>query len=200
MRKNRDRPQFSRGMSDDLALTAGRWQPVNGSALVAVALVAALLLGVHWTAEDGWIPILDSANLALHEAGHPIVGLFSERLMVYGGTIFQLAFPAVVAIHFARRGEPAGLALGLVWLGENLLNVARYMADARAQELPLVGGGEHDWTEIFLRWGVLQKDLRIAGFTRWLGVALMVGAVVWLWRRYRNNEKTMGKWGQTPFS
>lgn len=173
---------------DSEAASAG-WKPVSGSALVAVAFVCALLLGIHGASRDGWIPLLDSANLAFHEAGHPIIGAFSERLMVYGGTIFQLAFPTVVAIHFARRGEPAGLALGVVWLGENLLNVARYMADARAQELPLVGGGEHDWTEIFLRWGVLQKDWKIAGFTRWLGYALMIGAVVWLWRRYRENRQ-----------
>lgn len=168
---------------------AGRWQPVGTPALLAVLGVTLVLLGVHWASRDGWIPLVDSANLAFHEAGHPLVGAFSDRLMVYGGTMFQLLFPTVVAIHFARRGEPAGLALGVVWLGENLLNVARYMADARAQELPLVGGGEHDWTEIFLRWGVLQKDVKIAGFTRWLGIALMIGSVVWLWRRYRNDKR-----------
>jgi hypothetical protein len=168
---------------------AGPWRPVGGSAVAAVAAIAALLLVIHAISRDGWVPILDSANLALHEAGHPIVGIFSERLMVYGGTLFQLAFPAVVAVHFARRGEPAGLAMGAVWLGENLLNVARYMADARAQALPLVGGGEHDWTEIFLRWGVLQKDVKIAGFTRGLGIALMIGAAFWLWRRYREDKK-----------
>lgn len=39
-----------------------------------------------------------------------------------------------------------GLAMAWVWLGENLLNIARYLGDARAQVLPLVGGGEHDWT------------------------------------------------------
>jgi len=168
----------------------GRWQAVSGAGLLAAAGIVVLLLVIHWSSRDGWIPILDSANLALHEAGHPIIGAFSERLMVYGGTIFQLAFPAVVAVHFARRGEPAGLVVGLVWLGENLLNVARYMADARVQELPLVGGGEHDWTEIFLRWGVLQKDVKIAACTRWLGYALMVGAVFWLWRRYKDNNET----------
>lgn len=170
------------------AATAG-WKPVRRAALAVVAVVCTVLLGIHATARDGWIPLLDSANLAFHEAGHPLIGVFSDRLMVYGGTLFQLAFPTVVAIHFARRGEPAGLAMAVVWLGENLLNVARYMADARAQELPLVGGGEHDWTEIFLRWGVLQKDLKIAGFTRWLGYALMVGAVVWLWRRHQQDTQ-----------
>jgi len=82
------------------------------------------------------VPILDSANLAIHEAGHPIVGLLGGRLMVYGGTLFQLLFPALVAFHFLRRGGAVGLAFGLVWLGENLLNVMRYMADARAHLQP----------------------------------------------------------------
>jgi len=169
-----------------------QWKRISTLALAAVILATALVLVIHWRSSDGWIPILDSANLALHEAGHPLLGLFSNRLMVYGGTIFQLVFPITVAIHFSRRKEPVGFVIGLLWLGENLLNVARYMADARAQELPLVGGGEHDWTEIFLRWGVLAKDLRIAGFTRWLGYALMMGALIWLWRRYKTqNEMEM---------
>lgn len=164
------------------------WKPFSSGALVAVFGVVVLLLGIRWTSHDGWIPILDSANLALHEAGHPLIGIFSDRLMVYGGTIFQLAFPLLVALHFARRREAIGLAMGAIWLGENLLNVARYMADARAQELPLVGG-EHDWTEIFTRWGVLQRDLGIAGVTRWTGYALMIGAVWWLWRCYRQEKE-----------
>lgn len=167
----------------------GRWKPVSRFTCFAVLLLTLALLLIHRISQGGWIPILDSANLALHEAGHPLIGLFSDRLMVYGGTIFQLVFPLTVAIHFSRQREPAGFVIGLVWLGENLLNIARYMADARAQELPLVGGGEHDWTEIFLRWGVLAKDLRIAGFTRWLGYALMVGAVIWLWRCYKTQNE-----------
>ena len=171
-----------------LSVDSAQWKPVSAAALGTVIVLALLLMVIHWRSYDGWIPVLDSANLALHEAGHPIVGIFSERLMVYGGTIFQLLFPAVVAVHFFRQREPAGLVAGLVWLGENLWNVARYMADARAHELPLVGGGEHDWTEIFLRWGVLAKDLKIAGFTRGLGYVLILGAVFWLWRRYKNQS------------
>jgi len=96
----------------------------------------------------GWIPILDSANLALHEAGHPLVGILSVRAAVYGGTLFQIIFPLAAAWHFHRTYNAGGVAASTVWLGENLLNIARYMADARAQELPLVGSGEHDWAEI----------------------------------------------------
>jgi hypothetical protein len=77
------------------------------------------------------------------------------------------------------------MATALVWLGENLFNIARYMADARVQELPLVGSGDHDWTEIFGRWGILHLDGRIASLTRGCGVLLMAGAVLWLYRRWR---------------
>lgn len=108
-----------------------------------------------------------------------MVGLLSSRLEVYGGTLFQLAFPLAVAFHFQRRSHLPGAGVGLVWLGENLHNVARYMADARVQELPLVGGGDHDWTEIFTRWGVLHLDTKIANLTHALGWLLMLLGVLW---------------------
>jgi hypothetical protein len=90
-----------------------------------------------------------------------------------------------VAVHFHRRGHAAGAAAGAVWLGENLLNVARYMADARVQALPLVGGGDHDWAEIFGRWRILHLDTRVAGLTRVAAVLLIAGSLVWLYRRWK---------------
>jgi hypothetical protein len=57
-----------------------------------LTLLAGFLLIGH--ALWGWIPILDSANLAFHEAGHPLFGLLSARLSVYGGTLMQLLIPA----------------------------------------------------------------------------------------------------------
>lgn len=156
--------------------------------VIAIALLVALL--ATFVVRSGWVPILDSANLALHEAGHPLIGLLSHRLEVYGGTIFQLLFPGVVIVHFVRRSHFAGVAIGAIWLGESLHNVARYMADARIQELPLVGGGDHDWTEIFSRWGVLHLDTRIANLTHALAWLLMFGAVVWLFLRSRSGVES----------
>ena len=164
-------------------------RPVTLGGFLGVASFALLIVFARLKSGEGWVPILDSANLVIHEAGHPLVGLVSGHLSVYGGTLFQLLFPALVAVHFQRRGEPVGLAFGLVWLGENLLNVARYMADARSQLLPLVGGGEHDWTEIFSRWGVLESDTRIAGFTAFLGWSLMLGALAWLLRGWLDTSR-----------
>ena len=163
---------------------------VTADRLLAVIGFAVVCLAFHWFGEEGWVPLLDSANLALHEAGHPLVGIFSARATVYGGTLFQLAFPLAAAVHFHRAENPAGVAGAVVWLGENLFNVARYMADARAQELPLVGNGDHDWTEIFSRWHVLHLDGRIAGITRGIGLILITAAVVWLYRRWRQTRRS----------
>lgn len=169
----------------DLPDDEARAAPVTSLSLVAVAGFAATCLAFHVFGAQGWVPILDSANLALHEAGHPLTAILSHRAAVYGGTLFQLAFPVAVAAHFYRRGHLAGAAAGAVWLGENLLNVARYMADARSQALPLVGGGDHDWAEIFGRWHILHLDTRVAGLTRFAAVLLMAAAIVWLHRRWK---------------
>jgi hypothetical protein len=155
------------------------------AALVALTLFAATCLGFHLFGSEKWVPLLDHANLALHEAGHPLIGVLSLHASVYGGTLFQLAFPIALAWHYRRLDKHAGVAASVVWLGENLLNVARYMADARQQLLPLVGSGDHDWAEIFGRWDVLRHDATIANLTRTLGLLLIVGAVVWLHRRWR---------------
>lgn len=181
MNSQRDPPHHANVLAGETAV------PLCGLGLVAAFAVTCL--GCHWLGEEGWVPLLDSANLALHEAGHPLLGFVSERLTVYGGTLFQLIFPAAAAWHFSRAANATGVAASLVWLGENLFNIARYMADARTQELPLVGNADHDWAEIFGRWGVLKLDGRIAGLTRFIGVLLVVGAVVWLYRCWRSSSE-----------
>ncbi len=174
------------GWGERLAEVAGEaWRPVSLAALAGYSLAALLVL---WAAHSGerWVPLLDNANLAFHEAGHPIFGLLlGERFAVYGGTLGQLAFPLAAAGAFWARREAASLALALLWLGENLFNIARYMADARARILPLVGGGDHDWAEIFTRWGVLEADVTVAGLTRFLGWGLILAAWGWLAWRWR---------------
>ena len=161
------------------------WPPVPLGAALALSALAAWIVWQHFVTADAWVFVLDHANLALHEAGHPLVGLLSARLAVYGGTLFQLLFPMLCAHHFRRGRQAPGWAASLLWLADSVMNVGRYMKDARAQQLPLVGGGDHDWTEIFSRWGVLAHDVGIGNGTRLLGLALAVYALWWLWRQQR---------------
>ena len=133
--------------------------------------------------------MLDHANLAFHEAGHLFFGVLGSTFGLYGGTLGQLVFPVVAAVSFWRRRQAAGFALSGVWLFENFLNIARYMADARAQLLPLVGGGEHDWYWIFSSWGMLDQDESIASLTYALGWLGMICCVFWLWRRLYSTQR-----------
>ena len=126
-----------------------------------------------------WIPVLDGANLLFHEAGHPFFGLLSNRLEIYGGTLGQLFFPILIAGYFWKERKTVSFFVCLVWLVQNFWNIARFMSDARARLLPLVGNGDriHDWAEIFGRWQVLSIDTRIAGF-----LSLLAGTgLVFLW-------------------
>lgn len=178
-----------------------RWDEVTTRKLVGFATAMGLFLLLVFKSEPGFVFLLDHANLLFHEAGHPAVGLFSRRLEVYGGTLGQLVFPTVLAVSFWRKKETLSFAGSVIWFFENWLNIARYMADARTQILPLVGGGEHDWTNIFNRWHVLAHDTQIAAIVRtsgWIGIIAPCLWVVWRWWRDSKKVQSQCQHGEAP--
>ena len=56
------------------------------------------------------------------------------------------------------------------------------MRDARDLALPLVGGGDHDWNELFYRFGLLGEDSvqTVAALTHHLGVVVMLVGLAWI--------------------
>jgi hypothetical protein len=166
------------------SVTREPWREVSAAGIAAASSGIIILLYFLKSAEDGFVG-LDYVNLVFHEAGHLIFGVFGPTWGLYGGTVGQLVFPITVIVLFCRKREPIAVTVGLIWVFENLLNIARYMADARMQVLPLVGGGEHDWTDIFSRWGVLASDTTIATVVStigWLGMLTAWGWLLWRWR------------------
>jgi hypothetical protein len=67
------------------------------------------------------------------------------------------------------------------WVAQNLWNVSVYVADARAQLLPLVGGGEHDWNYLLGRTGWLRHDLLLARLVHLGGTLLFAWAMFQAW-------------------
>jgi hypothetical protein len=71
------------------------------------------------------------------------------------------------------------------WTGQNLLDVALYVNDARALRLVLLGGRTgaevegHDWEFILGRLGLLAHDHRLAWTLHLAGAVLMLGALGW---------------------
>jgi hypothetical protein len=118
---------------------------------------------------------LDGVNLAFHEAGHLFLLPFGQALHFLGGTLAQLAVPAAAALHFRARGDRFAAAICWLWLGQSGMNVGVYLADARAQALPLVGGGVHDWLWLLSKAGLLAH-CETLGSGLHLGASVVVGA------------------------
>ncbi|MDB4948621.1 MAG: hypothetical protein JWM27_1270 [Gemmatimonadetes bacterium] len=146
------------------------------------ALVAALgLYGVWCIRTPDAYGLLDSVDLPIHETGHLVFAPFGEFLQFAGGSLFQVLFPLCFVAYFRRRGDRFAAHVVLVWVAQNLWNVARYVGDARAQELPLVGGGEHDWAYLLGRMGWLSHDQGISQGIHAAGVLLFGYAVLMAW-------------------
>jgi hypothetical protein len=137
---------------------------------------------------SGFLLMLDLAFVPIHEGGHLLFSYFGHTLMVAGGTLLQLFVPLALAGYFCFQRQMAGTAFCLFCFFEQFLPIATYMADARAQQLPLLTVGdsefvEHDWFVMFSGLGVLQHDTQIAALVRGIGWLGMCSVVVWLaWR------------------
>ena len=125
---------------------------------------------------------IDGANLLFHEAGHLFLRPFGDWLQFLGGSIGQLAFPLGTSWYFWREQKPFETAICLFWAGENLMNIAHYMADAKLQQLPLVGGGIHDWGWMFGQLGWLNAAERLGGVLHFFASLLVLACTVFLLR------------------
>lgn len=170
------------------------WKPATPVGLGAALLFYALFLLHAARSQTGFL-IVDHVNLVVHEAGHLLFSYLGRTPMVWGGTILQWAFPFLLAAYFFVHRQTSAFAFCLFFFFENFLYTSVYMADARAQVLPLVSVGDpdpiagHDWNFIFSQLGVLQHDTRIAGMVRFLGWLGMLSTVGWLgWRASRRSE------------
>jgi hypothetical protein len=160
------------------------WKPVSGWQVIAASAGLGLLFILLKTDDDGFLFLVDHANLVFHEAGHVIFGILGGTLGLYGGTLGQLAVPLIVGATFWKQQDTVSTAIAGVWFFQNFLSIARYMADARAQLLPLGGGSDHDWTNIFSRWGALASDTTIANVVAaagWIGMMAVWGWLMWRW-------------------
>lgn len=164
-----------------------RWEPIPRWALWTWAAFYALFL--YQAGRGLELPrLMEGVFVPIHEGGHVVFHIFGEFIGIAGGTLMQLLAPFLLASYFFFRRKPQGVAFCMFFLFEQFLPIATYIADARAQELPLLslGSGEdvtHDWNYLFGHLGLLPYDTQIAGFTRFAGWLGMIGVVVWLvWR------------------
>jgi hypothetical protein len=138
-------------------------------------------------------------NLPFHEAGHLFFQLFGRWMTSLGGTLGQLLIPlSCLLVLLLKTKDPFGASVSLWWFGENFMDIAPYINDARNQELLLLGGitgreadyGYHDWEFILNEVGLLRYDHTLAYIAHGFGIFLMLLSFAWagvvLLKQYRH--------------
>ena len=155
---------------------AGRSSGFSARWLAGLASIAAL----WWVAfhQDERIPILTYVNFGIHEAGHFVTYSSSDLVMYLAGSIAQVAVPVLLAAYFFHfRSDWLAASVCLMWGATSALEVALYVADARAQRLDLIGGN-HDWAFILgpEGYGAMEKSASIANTIRDAATAAAIAA------------------------
>ena len=173
-------------------MTAANW--------TRAALVAGLAI---WTVQFARTPIgVDAINsflhlpdLVFHEAGHIIFSPFGRFMTVLGGSLLQFLVPVVALVAFVKQEEPFGAAICAWWAGQNLVDLAPYIADARSLRMVLLGGRTgaevegHDWEYLLNTLGISHYAHPLGYATHAVGIVIMVAALAYATRLILRNSE-----------
>ena len=150
-----------------------------------------LVLAILFTLYFVWIALdpmqgsfLDNVDLPIHEFGHLLFRPFGQFLMVAGGSLFQVIMPAIFVGYFIWQRSFYSAAIVLFWVGQSILNVWVYAADAVVMKLVLTSGftgsegSFHDWNYLLTATGLLTSTKIVAGAIRLAGTLVIISAVV----------------------
>jgi hypothetical protein len=154
----------------------------NYPKLIFAVLLFAYFLWVAATPMSG--SFLDLVDLPVHETGHLLFRPFGEFMSIAGGSLFQVIVPAVFVGYFWWNGKCYSAAVTAFWVGQSLINVYVYAADAQVMQLVLTSGftgsegSFHDWNYLLERTGLLASTKVVAGVIRAAGTLVIIGAGV----------------------
>jgi hypothetical protein len=159
-----------------------------GRALLLVLLIRWTLIFLFWPMRQDVIgaSFLHTISIPFHEAGHFIFSPLGDFMMTLGGSLNQVLIPLICLGAFLSEASYNlfGAAVMLWWAGENLLDVAIYINDARSLQLMLLGGPAdavegHDWEHLLTMTNSLHLDHRIAWTAHAIGALMMAAGIVW---------------------
>ncbi|MEP6945825.1 MAG: hypothetical protein ABJA02_07905 [Acidobacteriota bacterium] len=155
----------------------------NVPKLIFAAIASIYILWIAYDPMQG--SFLDNVDLPIHETGHLLFRPFGEFLMVAGGSLFQVIFPAVFAAYFAFwQRSYYSAAILVLWVGQSILNVWVYASDAIVGQLVLTSGftgsegSFHDWNYLLTATGLLDSTKGVAKVIRFAGTVIIIVAIL----------------------
>jgi len=164
-------------------------------------LIFAILLSIYFL----WIAynpmqgsFLDNVDLPIHGTGHLLFRPFGEFMMIAGGSLFQVIFPAVFVGYFVWRRQFYSTAIVLLWVGQSILNVWVYAADAVVMQLVLTSGftgaegSFHDWNYMLDHLGLLGSTKTVAGIIRLVGTStILISSVLSIYFSFQKSDEEL---------
>lgn len=170
-------PSWQQRWRAAVARHPARWQAVLETGVwIAIATTA----GLHLCGErDGPVAFaIWALTIGPHEIGHVICLPFGHLLHLAGGSIWQiLVFVLPAAYYFFVRHQVTGPLVFVALAGHSLINLAAYIGDARAREMPLILGldnDHHDWWNLLRELDMLEYDYVLARLTEVSGAGLIL--------------------------
>ena len=154
----------------------------NYSKLIFAGVLTVYFLWIAYNPMAG--SFLDMVDLPIHETGHLLFRLFGEFMMVAGGSLFQVIVPTVFVGYFYWHEKYYSAAIVLFWVGQSILNVFVYAADAVVMQLVLTSGltgsegSFHDWNYLLTTTGLIGATKTVAGIIRLFGTLTIIAAGV----------------------
>lgn len=170
-----------------LKINAYSWAQARHWQARLIILLGFVYILIRFWGNSSYSSILSGLNLGIHELGHLVLSPFGTFMSVLGGTLFQLLAPFLGMVNFYRQNDFFSIALCFCWLSTSLFDVARYVADARAMNLPLLSpfGSEnviHDWNYLLSKLGLLRFDQILAHAIVFLAsLAMLAGLISGAW-------------------
>ena len=152
----------------------------------ALGLVVMAVLGwqmlqreLDFNAAGGALRFIHGIDLVIHEAGHVFAIILPRFFQILAGSALQVILPAACALTFLHQRQIASFAVALFWTGESITDVAIYMADAKKQALPLLGGDGtvHDWNYLLAQLHLLGWAQSLGRLTFGVGILLIAAAL-----------------------
>jgi hypothetical protein len=181
----------------------------RGLLLLFLALWTLVFLRHGMSAHYLMSSFMHVVNLVFHEAGHVLLMPFGRFLAVLGGSALQLLIPLLCGgVFLLKNRDPFAASVTLWWAGQSLMDLAPYIADARALRLPLLGGGTgaevegHDWEYLLGALGLMNQDVILGRLAFAAGALAVLAALGWggtvLWRAARDPDQRARSRGSMP--
>ena len=139
--------------------------------------------------------------LPIHEAGHVLFRPFGEFMMIFGGSLFQVALPFGISVAFIMKNhDNFGAAIGMWLTSVSLVDLSPYIYDSLHPMMTLLGGktgadGPHDWIYLLTVVGQLHNAQHWGAIVHAIGGLMMLLALIWagimLWRQRTQMDDRM---------